>query len=118
MVKYIFNQIDNPEFCGIITVLDYEIHLKQYLNKLVIPTSSSKGKKAIVDLALKSGLDEFRFISLDIDNNGKLLLNSNSYIQVSKEIEKIANHFLKSKETIVCNSFLTDSQKKKILLDS
>lgn len=114
MEKYLFHSIINSEYLGIVTILDYEIRLKAYLSELVLP-SCSKGKKALVDLALKSGLDEYRFVEFDVDNNGKIILNSNNYIEVSEDIEKTANHFLQQRKDIVKNSFLTETQKKYIL---
>lgn len=114
MEKYLFHSIVNSEYLGIVTILDYEIRLSAYLSELVFP-SCYKGKRAIVDLALKSGVDEYRFIAFELDDNGKIIMGSNSYIEVSKEIEKAANCFLKQKSEIVKNSFLTDTQKQKIL---
>lgn len=114
MEKYVFHSIINSEYLGIVTILDYEIRLSSYLSELVF-TSCFKGKKALVDLALKSGIDEYRFVAFNIDDNGKIILNSNSYTKVSKEIEKAANCFLQQRRDIVNNSFLTDTQKKKIL---
>lgn len=114
MEKYLFHSIINTEYIGIVTILDYEIRLNSYLSELVLP-SCYKGKKALVDLALKSGVDEYRFVAFDVDDNGKIILNSNSYIKVSKEIEKTANCFLQQRRDIVKNSFLTDTQKQEIL---
>ncbi|RHR33794.1 type II toxin-antitoxin system RnlB family antitoxin [Eubacterium sp. AF19-12LB] len=114
MEKYLFHSIMNSEYLGIVTILDYEIRLSSYLSELVLP-SCFKGKKALVDLALKSGVDEYRFVSFDVDEQGKIILNSNQYIKVSKEIEKTANGFLQQKRDIVNNSFLSDIQKQKIL---
>ena len=93
---------------------DYEIRLSTYLSELVLP-SCIKGKKALVDLALKSGLDEYRFVEFDVDDNGKIILNSNNYIKVPKDIEKTANVFLQQRKDIVNHSFLTDTQKRRIL---
>lgn len=115
MEKYLFHSIVNSEYLGIVTILDYEIRLNSYLSELVLPPCL-KGKKALVDLALKSGVDEYRFVAFDVDVNGKIILNSNSYIKVSKEIEKMANCYLQQKSDIVNNSFLSDTQKQKILL--
>ena len=115
MEKYLFHSIMNSEYIGIVTILDYEIRLNTYLSELVFP-SCFKGKKALVDLALKSGLDEYRFVSFDVDDSGKLILNTNSYATVSKEIEKVANCFLQQRSDIVNNSILTDAQKREILI--
>lgn len=115
MEKYLFHSITNSEYLGIVTILDYEIRLNTYLSELVLP-SCFKGKKALVDLALKSGLDEYRFVTFDVDDYGKIILNTNSYTKVSEDLEKVANYFLQQRSDIVNNSFLTDTQKKKILL--
>lgn len=114
MEKYLFHSITSTEYLGIVTILDYELRLNSYLSELILPSNYS-GKKAIVDLALKSGVDEYRFVEFDISEKGKLILNSRNYISVSQEIEKIANCFLKQRSDIVINSFLTDKQKQKIL---
>ena len=114
MEKYLFHSINDPEYIGIVTILDYEIRLRTYLSELILP--SFKGKKVLVDLALKSGLDEYRFVAFDVDNQGKIILNTNSYASVSTDIEKAANCFLKQESDIVNNSFLTDTQKREILL--
>ena len=110
MEKYSFHSISDPEYIGIITILDYEIRLSAYLSEIEFSPSLG-GKKTIVDLAL----DKYRFVEFDVDNNGKIVLNSNCYIQVSKEIEEKANYYLKQKGDIVLNSFLTDRQKQAIL---
>lgn len=114
MEKYSFNSIMNQEYFGIVTILDYEIRLNSYLSELVFPMDFI-GKKALVDLALKSGVNEYRFVAFDLDDNGKIVLNSNSYIKVSKEVEKFANYLLQQKRDIVVNSFLPESQKREIL---
>ena len=112
--KYLFHSIMNSEYLGIVTILDYEIILNTYLSELVLP-SCYKGKKALVDFALKSGLDEYRFVAFDVDDHGKIILNTNSYIKVSKEIERVANCFLQQRIDVVNNSILTEIQKREIL---
>lgn len=111
MEKYLFHSIIDSEYVGIVTILDYEIRLNTYLSELVLPPCI-KGKKALVDLALKSGVDEYRFVSFNVDDKGKLILNTNAYARVSKEVEKAANSFLRQRSDIVNNSILTDRQKK------
>lgn len=114
MEKYLFHSLINSEYLGIVTILDYEIRLNSYLSELILPFCDKK-KKALIDLALKSGVNQYRFVEFDVDSDGKIILNSNSFIKVSEDIEKVANCFLQQKEDIVKNSFLTDSQKKMIL---
>lgn len=112
--KYLFHSIVSSEYLGIVTILDYEIRINSYLSELVL-SPCAKGKKALVDLALKSGVDKYRFVAFDVDDEGKIILNSNSYIEVPREIEKTANSFLRQRSDIVRNSFLTESQKNSIL---
>lgn len=114
MEKYLFHSMPDSKYIGIITVLDYEIRLSMYLAEIEFPPSLT-GRKAIVDLALKSGVDKYRFVEFDVDSKGKNVLDSNCYIQVSKEIEEAANLYLRQKKDIVSNSFLTDRQKRAIL---
>lgn len=114
MEKYLFHSLIDSEYLGIVTVLDYEIRLSTYLSELILP-SNSNGKKAIVDLALKAGVDQYRFVAFDVDSYGKIVLNSNNYVAVSKRLENEANEFLRQRKEIVKNSILPDTQKKKIL---
>lgn len=114
MEKYLFHSLASSEYIGIITILDYEIRVNAYLSEMVFPPTS-RSKKVIVDLALKSGNDMYRFVAFDLDINGKIALNTNCYVNVPKEIEKIANGYLKQQREIVMNSFLTENQKQTIL---
>lgn len=114
MDKHLFNSIANSEYIGIITILDYEIRLKSYLSNIVVPPHC-KGKKAIIDMALKTGIDRYRFIEVCVDENGKMLLNLKKYVNVSDEIEHSANTFLRQNQDFVVNSFLSESQKNYIL---
>lgn len=109
--KYLFNSISCSEYIGIVTILDYEIRLKSCLSELVL--SSFTGKRILVDLALKSGLNKYRFMAFDVDNHGKIILSTNSYVNVSNDIEKVANSFLQQKSDIINNSLLTNTQKRK-----
>lgn len=114
MKKYSYHPISDPEYIGILTILDYEIRLSAYLSEMEFSPFLGR-RKIIVDLALKSGMDKYRFVEFDVDNNGKIILNSNCYVQVSEEIEEKANFYLKQEGDIVLNSFLTDRQKQAIL---
>lgn len=50
-----------------------------------------------------------------MDNDSKIILNSNKYMIPSNEIQNIANILLRKKKEIVLNSILPDSQKMEIL---
>ena len=109
MEKLIFHPITDAKYLGIVTILDYEIHLNAYLSELIIP--SCPGKKVLVDLALKSGMDEYRFVEFDVDKNGRIIVGSNKYAKVTEDIRNTADSFLKQECDIVNNSMLTDTQK-------
>lgn len=115
MEKYLIHSLMNSEYAEMITILDYEMRLNSYLSQLVFP-NPAKGKKAIVDLALKSGIDKYRFVSFDIDESGRIIRGSNRYVNISKDIENSANEFLKEQKDVVLNSFLTSEQKKFLLM--
>ena len=48
MEKYSFHSISDPEYIGIITILDYEIRLSAYLSEIEFSPSLG-GKKTIVE---------------------------------------------------------------------
>ena len=110
----LINSIIDNEYVEIITLLDYELRVNNLLSELVFPVETFK-KKIIVDLALKSGVDEYRFVSFEVGAEGKIILGTNRYIEVSKDIERMANIFLQKQSDIVLNSFLTDKEKNEIL---
>ena len=114
MDKYMINYIDDNDYVGIITILDYEMRVNSYLTQIAF-SSKYFGKKAIVDLALKSGLDQYRFVAFDIDDFGHIDLSSNRYLKVTDVLEMEANNFLRQKSNLVMNSFLTQKQKDAIL---
>lgn len=111
-----FHELTNENYIGIITILDYEIKLNQCLSELSFPSSKKDNlKKVIVDLSLKCGINKYRFVEFNIDNDGKILLKSHQYIDVKNEIEQFANTLLKEKREIVLNSILPQSKKQEIL---
>lgn len=114
MKKYLFHVIKHPDYPGIITILDNEIRLNDCLSKLVF-SSHFKGKRILVDLALKSGPDEYRFVTFDVNKDGKIVPGSNRYATVPQDLKDAANRILRQQNNIVKNSFLTDTQKESIL---
>lgn len=64
---------------------------------------------------MKAGIDEYRFAEFDINESGKIDLNSYKYVSLNPFYETLANNFLKDKKEIVLNSILTDSQINQLL---
>lgn len=115
MEKLVYHSLVSEEYIGIITILDYEIRVSQSLSELSFSPIKDCKKKAIVDFALKAGVNKYRFVEFDLDSNGKLVLATNNYVVVPKEIEVLANRYLQEKKEIVLNSILTDTKKMEIL---
>lgn len=114
MEKLMFHQLVDNDYIGIVTILDYEIRLRKCLLELPFPPSNSK-RKIIVDLALKSGVNKYRFIVLTINNEGTVLWDSNAYVEVDEFVKNSANKFLQEKKEIVMNSILPSSKIQEIL---
>jgi hypothetical protein len=102
-------------YIGIITILDYEIAVHKCLAEMLFPPKRNSKRKVIVDLALKSGINQYRFVVFDVNNEGKILLNSSAYLKPSRDVVKLANAFLKERKEIVSHSMLPNAKKKELL---
>lgn len=115
MEKLCVNMLKDSKYVALITVLDYEILLSKYLKQITFETSPNNLKRVLVDLALKSGIDQHRFIEFEVNESGKIELRSHKYVLLNAFYENLANNFLKEKKEIVLNSILTESQKNELL---
>lgn len=114
MQKLMFHNMANSSYIGMVTVLDYEISLRKCLQEMSFPPRESM-RKIIVDLALKCGMNQYRFVVFDISAEGKVIWNSSEYIVPDGDIVNAANKHLKDKCEIVSNSMLSAVRKKEIL---
>ena len=71
-------------------------------------TQNRMERKVIVDLALKVGVNEHRFVVYDITDDGKILWNSSKYITPGEDIVKLANSFIRRESDILSNSMLSN----------
>ena len=115
MEKLYVNTLNDSKYIALITVLDYEILVSEYLKQLSFEASLNKPEHVLVDLALKTGIDKYRFVEFDINESGKIELDSYKYVSLNTFYEILANNFLKDRKEIVLNSNLTDSQKNQLL---
>ena len=116
MTDLIYTPITDPLYCGIITILNYEIRLSNCLKNLSFPPSRENKKQLVlIDLALKSGLDIYRFVDFSIDEWGHVLLNTNNYTTPNFSLEKKANLILREHIDIVNNSILPECKREKLL---
>lgn len=110
MEKLYVNTFNDSKYIALITVLDYEILVSKYLKQLSFKTSPNKPEHVLIDLALKTGIDKYRFVEFDINESGKIELDSYKYVSLNPFYETLTNNFLKDRKEIVLNSILTDSQ--------
>ena len=79
------------------------------LSSVLVGTQNRMERKVIVDLALKVGVNEYRFVVYDITDDGKILWNSSKYITPCEDIVKLANSFIRQKSDILSNSMLSNA---------
>lgn len=115
MEKFMFHQMNDTTYIGMITVLDYEISLKKCLAHISFSPEIGGKRKIIVDLALKCGMNQYRFVEFNINDDGKIIWNSNQYIMPNSNIVNLANIFLKEKNEVVTNSMLPKTKKNEVL---
>ena len=109
MEKVVYNQIIDKNYIGIVTVLDYETSVRKCLSSVLVGTQNRMERKVIVDLALKVGVNKYKFVVYEITDDGKILLNSNKYITPCEYIVKLANSFIRQKSDILSNSMLSNA---------
>lgn len=111
MRSYLINKLNTSEYSKIVTLLDYEIKISNYLKAIRLSPNMNK-PKLLIDTALCSGLNEYRFIEVIVKDDGLIDLNSFKYVEVSKEVLKIANNILSKEPIALSRSILTLPQKK------
>lgn len=116
MKRCIINTLNIDDFIAIVTILDYETTISRCLKSLKL--SSFLGTKILIDTALSSGLNEYRFIETTLDEKGDVDLENYKYINVSPDILKTANEIIRTEPLSLDNSILTRSQKKALMSES
>lgn len=115
MEKVTYNQITDNKYLGIITILDYETSIRKCLMDIFICTQNRLERKVIIDLALKSGINEYRFVVCNITEEGTVLWKSSTYITPCNNIVQLANSFIRQRSDILLNSMLPSTTKKILL---
>lgn len=99
MEKYLINDLNISGYKKIITLLDYREKISACLKEIKL-LSTFRGK-ILVDTALVSGINSYRFIEIEVNKDGSLNLNNYSYSEVNKDILKIANSIIKKRTSMV-----------------
>lgn len=116
MEKLVFHKMLDNSYIGMVTVLDYEISLKKCLSEIVFPPADNSERKVIVDLALKTGINQYRFAVFNVSAEGKITWSSSKYVIPNSNMIYLANAYLKEKSEIVENSMLPGTKKQGLLL--
>ena len=111
----IYNQIVDKDYLGIVTILDYEISVRKCLSNVYICLQNRIQRKIIVDLALKVGINEYRFVMYDVTDDGVILWNTSKYITPCGNIIGLANSFIKQRSNILPNSMLSSATQGMLL---
>lgn len=108
MEQIMYHNINDTEYLGIITVLDHEPPIKSLLQDVCFYNiENSKGKKIVVDLLIKSGNSNYRFMTFDFLNNGKISFPTGTYFIPNNNIIQKANCFWKTKKELLKGSIIT-----------
>lgn len=115
MEKFVYNPISDKDYIGILTILDYEASTRQCISNALICTKDRTNCKIIVDLALKVGINEYRFAEFNVSDDGRILWSSSKYIKPCDDIVKLANSFIREQRDILPNSMLPRTMQLAIL---
>lgn len=118
MEKFIYTQITNKNYLGIITILDYEISIQKCLARIFVPVKVNHERKVLVDLALKVGINKYRFIVCDVTGDGNILVTSGRNIIPNTDIIELANSFIRQRYKILSNSMLSSCEQVLLLKKS
>lgn len=64
------NMLDDLKYITCITVLDYKLLLSHSLKGIIFQPSLNDERHIVVDLALKSELDKYRFVDFIVNKYG------------------------------------------------
>lgn len=107
MKNYLINNLEF-ENVNLITLLDYEAKISDVLKSIKV--SSFGSGKVLIDTALCSGINKYRFIESKLNYNGTIDLNDYKYVSVSTKILEKANEIIRHEPDKLENSILTIPQ--------
>ena len=113
MKKYVINTLNKNGFDVIITLLDYQTDISRCLK--TIHLSPDKTGNVLIDTVLCSGMNEYRFIETDLNEDGTINLDHCHYVSVDDNVLNTANGILNHNPASLKNSVLPMSQIRKII---
>lgn len=112
MANYLINDLNLFGYKKIVTLLDYKEKISASLKDIQLLPSN--GGKVLIDTALVSGINSYRFIEIETNEDGSLNLDQYHYPEINRNILKIANSIIREEPLWLKNSVLTNSQKEQI----
>ena len=109
MKEFIVNDLNDINYSKIITLLDYETRISDYLKSIKI--SSLRDVELLIDTGLCSGINKYRFISVHVNEAGDIDLNAYKFVTVPTQIIELANKIISTQKIYVDRSILTSKQK-------
>lgn len=110
------NKSKKDGFSTIITLLDYETQISKALSYIKLSSEQiNNTKKVLIDTVLCAGMNQYRFIETNVNEDRTINIDNYKYIAVSDDTLEKANNILKSHPEYVKNSILTESQIEKLL---
>lgn len=110
------NKSKKDGFSTIITLLDYETQISKALRYIKLSSEQiNNTKKVLIDTVLCAGMNQYRFIETNVNEDRTINIDDYKYIAVSDDTLEKANNILKSHPEYVKNSILTESQIEKLL---
>ena len=117
MKPYVYHEINDSEYLGILTIIDYEVPVVNYLEKIKF-AHKGNATKILVDFALKVGLSSYRFVEFYISEADTIIYDSNEYVHPSDKLFKLANSYIRELKEYFFNSILLSNEQEMILNDS
>lgn len=105
MRKYTTTILNDLNYICLLTALDCEMNFNEILNKLCFGTAETD-RKLLIDLALINGMNENRFMEVDVDSNGKAKIAEARQINPSTDLLAMANCALKHESKVVTSAAL------------
>lgn len=110
MKKYLINYLED-NYDALITLLDYQTKISTCLKS--IKNVSGQRKRLLVDTALCSGMNGYRFIEFTLNEYGTINLDNYNYVILDNNTLIKSNEILKNYSNLE-NSVLTEYQIKEI----
>ncbi|HFI0621661.1 TPA: type II toxin-antitoxin system RnlB family antitoxin [Streptococcus suis] len=113
MEKYCLKRIDTKEYFALVSLLDYRQSISEQLKTIIL--EQGVGKKVLVDSALISGINDYRFISLKVSEDGVLDFRTIEYVSPNSGIIEFSNKVLSNYKEYVEHSVLSSVQVEALL---